>query len=63
MNARPTLTDLLTDTVVAAPDSVVLVDGGPQPRRVTRAELWRRTVALHDDLRDHGVGEGDCVGV
>lgn len=63
MTSGPTLTDLLTDTVAAAPGSVVLVDGGTQPRRVTRAELWRRTVTLRDELREHGVGEGDCVGV
>ncbi|MFP5071119.1 AMP-binding protein [Pseudonocardia nantongensis] len=63
MTADPTLTDLLVDTVAAAPDSVACIDGGAVPRRVTRAELWRRTVALRDDLREHGVGEGDCVGV
>ncbi|MBC3191026.1 AMP-binding protein [Pseudonocardia sp. C8] len=61
--SRETLTGLLTDTVAGAPGSVVVVDGGPEPRRVTRDELWRRTVALRDDLRGRGVGEGDCVGV
>ncbi|ALL77720.1 hypothetical protein AD006_24770 [Pseudonocardia sp. EC080610-09] len=63
MSTGETLTDLLTGTVAAAPGSVVVIDGGPQPRPVTRDELLRRTVALRDDLRDHGIGPGDCVGV
>ncbi|GAA1192072.1 AMP-binding protein [Prauserella alba] len=65
MNAAEptTLTELLTAGVVADPASTAIVDGGPEPRRVTREELWRRTLALRDELRDRGVAEGDCVGV
>lgn len=58
-----TLMDLLADTVAAGPSSVAVIDGGPEPIRVTRAELGARVLAMHDDLRDHGVGKGDCVGV
>lgn len=61
--ARPTLADLLAETVAADPTSTAAIDTRPEPRRVTRAELWRRTVALRDDLRGRGVTEGDCVGV
>ncbi|MCE0765649.1 AMP-binding protein [Pseudonocardia kujensis] len=58
-----TLADLLADTAVAAPESTALIDGGPEPHRVTRAELVARVLTLREDLRAHGVGEGDCVGV
>ncbi|MEU4374299.1 AMP-binding protein [Pseudonocardia alni] len=58
-----TLADLLADTAAAAPESTVVIDGGPAPRRVTRAELVARVLTLREDLRAHGVGEGDCVGV
>ena len=58
-----TLTDLLAATVAADPTSTAVVDMQPEPRRVSREELWRRTVTLRDNLREHGVGAGDCVGV
>ncbi|MCO5594557.1 hypothetical protein L7F22_048589 [Adiantum nelumboides] len=58
-----TLSDLLADTAAAAPESTVVIDGGPAPRRVSRSELVARVLTLREDLRAHGVGEGDCVGV
>ncbi|KID31631.1 acyl-CoA synthetase (AMP-forming)/AMP-acid ligase II [Prauserella sp. Am3] len=63
--SRPneTLTDLLAGTVAADAEATAIIDGGERPRRVSRGELWRRTVALREDLRARGVGTGDCVGV
>ncbi|MFG2586475.1 hypothetical protein [Streptomyces malaysiensis] len=63
MSTGSALVELLADTVTTDPSSVAVIDGGPDPIRVTRAELSSRVLALHDDLRAHGVGEGDCVGV
>lgn len=58
-----TLTAMLAETVAAAPDSVASIDAQDGPLHVTRAELWRRTVALRQELRARGLGRGDCVGV
>ena len=59
----PTLTALLAETVAADPGSTALIDAQPRIRRVSRAELWQRVVSVRDDLRDRGVGQGDCVAV
>ncbi|MEV0088722.1 AMP-binding protein [Saccharopolyspora sp. NPDC050642] len=63
MSTGPTLAELLADTVTTDPSSVAVIDGGSDPIRVTRAELSSRVLAMRDDLRSHGVGEGSCVGV
>ncbi|GAB2963689.1 AMP-binding protein [Amycolatopsis acidiphila] len=62
-SGTPTLVDLLTEVVAADPGAVVVIDTHGSPRRTTRGEFWRRTVALRDDLRARGVGRGDCLGV
>ncbi|WP_156388735.1 AMP-binding protein [Nocardioides sp. Root151] len=54
----------LARLVEAAPDAVALWEGHCEPPApVTRVDLWQRSVAVRDDLRDHGVGPGDCVAV
>ncbi|MBB3665686.1 fatty-acyl-CoA synthase [Prauserella sediminis] len=55
-----TLTELLA---AGDPASVAIIDGGPEPRRVTREQLWRRVLVVRDELEARGVDEGDCVGV
>ncbi|MBW0103039.1 AMP-binding protein [Pseudonocardia sp. KRD-291] len=59
------LPDLLGRLVRRAPDAVAVLDKGPggETVPVTRGELWRRTAALAEELRGHGVGAGDCVAV
>ena len=55
------LPDLLRRLAERAPEAVAALDGGADP--VSRAELWRRTRGLAADLREHGIGRGDCVAV
>ncbi|KRF20582.1 hypothetical protein ASG90_18570 [Nocardioides sp. Soil797] len=55
---------LLAALVEADPERTAIWDAHLEPPvPVSRLELWRRTVALRDDLRARGVGRGDCVGV
>ncbi|GAA5164732.1 AMP-binding protein [Pseudonocardia eucalypti] len=59
------LPDLLGRLAERDPDAVVALDKGPAGETipVTRGELWRRTGALAEELRERGVGAGDCVAV
>jgi acyl-CoA synthetase (AMP-forming)/AMP-acid ligase II len=59
------LTDLLGRLVRRDPGVVVAIDKGPdgEPLPVTRAELWHRTRTLAAQLREAGIGAGDCVAV
>lgn len=58
------LPSLLAALAVDDPDAPVAVDGDPQhPVAVSRSELWRRTLRLRGELRQSGVGRGDCVAV
>ncbi|MCW0214854.1 MAG: AMP-binding protein [Pseudonocardia sp.] len=57
------LPDLLGRLARRDPDAVVVLDKAPDGSTVpvTRGELWRRTAALTEQLRD--VRAGDCVAV
>ncbi|PXY24835.1 acyl-CoA synthetase [Prauserella coralliicola] len=58
------LLELLSDLVARDPGAVVAIDAHPeQPVRVTRRELWQRTLTLSAGLREAGVGRGGCVAV
>ena len=59
------LPDLLGRLVRSDPSAPAVVDvtADRRPMPVSRAALWLRTVALVDQLRDAGVGAGDCVAV
>lgn len=62
MNQGPL--SLLARWVLADPDRTLLWDTHlEQPTPVSRGEVWQRTAALRDDLRERGVGQGDCVAV
>ncbi|RCW45762.1 fatty-acyl-CoA synthase [Halopolyspora algeriensis] len=46
------------------PDAIAVIDADPeQPVLVSRAQLWHRTLRLRHDLRQSGIGRGDCVAV
>lgn len=54
----------LARLVAADPDAVALWDAHVSPPApVTRAQLWERSGALAEELRERGVGHGDCVAV
>jgi fatty-acyl-CoA synthase len=58
------LVRVLARLVADDPDHVALWDAHCEPPApVTRGGLWSRSVALRDELRDRGVGPGDCVAV
>jgi acyl-CoA synthetase (AMP-forming)/AMP-acid ligase II len=55
------LPDLLRRLAEQAPEAVAALDAGADP--VSRGQLWRRTRALAAELRERGIGQGDCVAV
>lgn len=60
------LLDVFADLVAADPGATVLYDGhtgGAPTAPVTRRQLRDLAADLAADLRDHGVGAGDCIGV
>lgn len=59
-------TDLpsLLAAIMDDPDAAVAIDADPRhPVTVSRGELWRRTLRLRTELRQSGIGRGDCVAV
>lgn len=59
------LPDLLGRLARRDPAVTAVLDATPDgsTHAVTRGELWRRTRALAEELREHGVGAGDAVAV
>jgi acyl-CoA synthetase (AMP-forming)/AMP-acid ligase II len=59
------LPDLLGRLVRRDPVATAVIDIAPGGRavEVSRAQLWRRTVALAERLAEAGIGAGDCVAV
>jgi len=59
------LPDLLGRLVRRDAPAAAVIDVAADRRAivVSRAELWRRTLALADELARAGVGRGDCVAV
>ena len=57
------LPDLLGRLARRDPDRLVALDKGRDGTTipVSRGELWRRTLALTEELRTSGIGAGDCV--
>ncbi|MFF0224173.1 AMP-binding protein [Streptomyces sp. NPDC004629] len=60
---RSTLPQLLAEVVARTPGAPAVIDDTPDALTTTYGQLWRRVVSLRDDLRERGVGEGDCVAV
>ncbi|MGH3950392.1 MAG: AMP-binding protein [Pseudonocardiaceae bacterium] len=59
-----TLLSLLSGLVARDPAATLAIDAGPEEQiRVSRGEVWRRTLRLREDLAHAGVGPGDCVAV
>ncbi|WP_435583307.1 AMP-binding protein [Amycolatopsis thermoflava] len=62
----PRLLDVFAGLADAEPDAVVLydADAGRSPvRPVSRRQLRDLAAGMAEDLRAHGIGAGDCVGV
>jgi fatty-acyl-CoA synthase len=59
------LPDLLGRLVRRDPSATAVIDIAPGGHaiEVSRAQLWRRTVALAERLAEAGIGAGDCVAV
>lgn len=58
-----TFTEMLAEVVARTPEASAVIDDTPDSLTTSYADLWRRVIALRDDLRERGVGQGDCVGV
>lgn len=64
MTRPATLAALLRQLTERDPTAVVAIDaGGSEPIAVSRHELQHRSEQLREDLRNRGVGQGDCVAV
>ncbi|QGK71004.1 AMP-binding protein [Allosaccharopolyspora coralli] len=64
MRHPTTLAALLRELAERDPAAVVAIDAGvSDPVTVSRHDLHRRSEQLREDLRQRGVGQGDCVAV
>lgn len=60
---RTTLTEMLAEVVSRDPEAPAIIDDTADALTMSYGDLWRRVLAVRDDLRDRGVGPGDCIGV
>lgn len=59
-----TLLSTLHQLVTKQPMEAMLIDAGEQQTTtLSRQQVWNRTLTLRRDLKDQGIGAGDCVGL